>query len=162
MKSPGGEDEEVALNKIVEPARPLKEEWWHGVERRQWKRKEFSAEATLRVVSRGETSLVSRPERVLVTDISARGVRIQSRFIHLDNLHFAGEMTDDEWLPNLIDMELELPVSPSQKVRFLGTAEWFQRLGTDSYYQIGISIDTLRDGDKKDLHAFLEKEGSVG
>lgn len=129
------------------------------VERRQWKRKDFSAQATMRIVSGLETNKASRAEKVLVTNISQGGIRIQTPFLSLDNLHIIGEVTDTVWRPNLLDIQLELPSESPQKVSFQGNAEWYLRTGKEPYYLVGISINLIKPEDRKRLIAFLNKEG---
>lgn len=132
----------------------------YGAERRQWNRKDFSAQGTLRILSGLEPSKASRPERILVTNISQGGVRIQTPFLSLDNLHIIGELTDAVWRPNQLKIELELPSDPPQKIAFQGSAEWYLRTGREPYYLAGVSITIISPEDKKKLLTFLEKEGT--
>lgn len=132
----------------------------HKVERRQWKRKEFSGEGTMSITYGLDQRRVSRTEKVLVTNISVGGVKIQAPFLSLDGLHVVGDLSEEVWMPNVLNLELALPAESPARIRFQGSAEWYLRVGTEPYYLIGIAIDVISMEHRDLLLRFLHGEGS--
>jgi len=130
------------------------------VERRQWKRKEFLAEGTLSITYGLDQRRVSRAEKVLVTNISAGGVKIEGPFLSLDGLHIVGDLSEEVWMPNILNLEVPLPAILPARIGFQGSAEWYLRTGTEPYYVVGVAIDVISLEHNDLLLRFLLAEGS--
>lgn len=130
------------------------------VEKRQWKRKEFSAEGNMSIAYGLDQRRASYTEKILISNISAGGVKIQSPFLSLDGLHIVGELTEEVWMPNILNLEVALPTSFPAKIRFQGSARWYLRVGTEPYYLVGVAIDIISKEHRELLFTFLLAEGS--
>ena len=97
---------------------------WVGPERRRWRRGQVSLRAVLRVIHARDSSKVSSPKVVRVINLSSQGACIEAPFISVDGLHISGDRTEQVWMPNLLDIELELPTQPSSRINFKGSVEW--------------------------------------
>lgn len=131
----------------------------HFKERRRWKRKDISAEGRMRIIYALDQRRSSRWEAILVNDISAGGIRAQISSLVFDGLHVVGALTESAWMPNILDIELELLTGPPQKIFFQGSARWYLRIGVGPDYLIGIAISTISKEDREKLLVFLEQEG---
>ena len=131
---------------------------WEVTERRRWGRRDVSIEAKMQILSRSATPQISRMEEVLVTNISMMGVCIRSPSISIDDLHVVGALSEESWMPNLVNLEFTLPTSPPRRVRFMGTVEWYHRIGKGAHYSMGVSIDIISPEDKRRLEQFLEED----
>ncbi len=131
----------------------------HLREHRRWKRKYVSAEAMMRIVYALDQKRASGQKKILVTDISVGGIKAQANFLSLDDLHVVGNLTESAWMPNILDVELELPISPPKSISFQGRAEWYSKTGAGPYSMIGISISIISKEDREELVNFLERHG---
>ena len=152
---PGRMGRDGASKEILLPStRPL-----HPREHRRWKRKYVSAEAMMRIIYALDQKRASGQKKILVTDISVGGIKAQANFLSLDDLHVVGNLTESAWMPNILDVELELPISPPKSISFQGRAEWYSKTGAGPYSMIGISISIISKEDREELVNFLERHG---
>ena len=144
-----------ANEKTMKPTRPA-----HLLKRRRWKRKDISVEGTMRIVSAIDQKWASRSTRILINDISAGGLRAQVPSVSIDDLHVIGYLSESAWVPNILDISLKLPSTPSQRIAFEGAARWYSKIGVGPDYFIGVYIEILSEKAEERLLAFLGEEGA--
>ncbi len=152
---PGLARHDDAIEKTLQPTTPppdLKE-------RRRWKRKDISAQGKMRIIYGLNQGQSTRWMTILINDISAGGIKAQVPFVSLDDLHVVGDLTNPVWMPNILDIELELPAGAPQKLSFQGNARWYLRIGVGPDYLLGVAITTISQEDRENLLNFLEREG---
>lgn len=131
----------------------------HSRERRRWKRKDISAQGKMRIIYALDQGQSSRWMTILINDISAGGIRVQVPYVCLDDFHVVGDLAKPAWMPNILDIELELPAGPPEKISFEGSARWYLRIGVGPDYFIGISISDISQEDREKLLNFLGEQG---
>ncbi len=145
------------LSKIKEPiAFP-----GHHLERRQWKRKYISIEGRMRIICALDQKRSSRWQPVLIKEISAGGIKVNAPFVSLDDIHVVGDLTEPAWMPNILDIELNLPTGRGRKIFFQGIARFYLSMGVGLDYVIGVSISSISNEDRKRLSTLLGEEGLV-
>lgn len=130
----------------------------HLLERRQWKRKYISMKGRMRIICALNQKCSSRWQPILLKDVSVGGIKAYAPFVSLDDLHVVGDLTEPAWMPNILDIELELPTNHPRKIFFQGSTRYYLSMGVGLDYFIGVSINTISDEDRKRLLTFLGGE----